>query len=125
MAKRRSQRTTVRDNEFESNDSDYLGDIEEQFQRIYASEIESSEDSEGVVTFRRSRCINRIDDTSESNNETDQNSDWQNVTENDTYSSSIEFFTGDKLQGPQVPSDCITLLQFFFHYFLRMSLLVK
>ena len=45
MAKRQSQRTTVRDNEFESDNSDCLGDIEEQFQRIYVSAIESSEDS--------------------------------------------------------------------------------
>ncbi|KZC07883.1 hypothetical protein WN55_09870 [Dufourea novaeangliae] len=52
MAKRQSRRTTVRDNEFESDDSDCLDDIEEQFQRVYASEMESSEESEDLFTFR-------------------------------------------------------------------------
>ncbi|CAD1480921.1 unnamed protein product [Heterotrigona itama] len=103
MARRQSRLTTVRDNEFESDDSDCLEDIEQQFQRMCASEIESGEDLEDMVTFRQRRRINRISDTSESNNETDQNSDWQNTTQNDTYSSSIEFSTGDKVQGPQVP----------------------
>ncbi|CAD1473892.1 unnamed protein product, partial [Heterotrigona itama] len=101
MAKRQSRRTIVRDNEFESDDSDCLEDIEQQFQRMCASEIESGEDSEDMFTFRQSRRMNC--DTFESSNETDQNSDWQNVTENDTYSSSIEFSMGDKVQGPQVP----------------------
>ncbi|KOX72866.1 hypothetical protein WN51_01883 [Melipona quadrifasciata] len=48
------------DTEFESDDSVCLGNIEEQFQRLCASEIESSEDSENVVAFRRRRRINRI-----------------------------------------------------------------
>ncbi|CAD1475423.1 unnamed protein product, partial [Heterotrigona itama] len=117
MARRQSRRTTVHDNEFESDDNDCLEDIERQFRRMCASEIESDEDSEDMVTFRQRRRINRISDTSESDNETDQNSDWQNVTENDTYSSSIEFSTGDKVQGPQVPSNCITPLQFFSLFF--------
>ncbi|KOX69025.1 hypothetical protein WN51_07095 [Melipona quadrifasciata] len=45
------QSTTVRDTEFESDDSVCLGNIEEQFQRLCASEIESSEDSENVVAM--------------------------------------------------------------------------
>ncbi|CAK9833061.1 PiggyBac transposable element-derived protein 4 [Anthophora retusa] len=118
MAKQQDrQRTTVRNTVFESDDSVCLSDIEEEFQRTCASGIESSEDSDNVVTFRPSRRINRICDTSESNNEMDQNSDWQNVTENDTYSGYIAFSTGDKVQGPQVPTDCITPLQFFSLFF--------
>lgn len=46
------QRTTVRNNVFESDDSVCLSDIEEEFQRTCASGIGSSEESENVVTFR-------------------------------------------------------------------------